>query len=94
MSGPRRLVSTRRRTDPAARERYDALWSALQGAATAAGAHAWRFVARGDPDLHLEFLEFAAGSDPRDLPEVHSLLARLGAEVGGAEVEEWDECRT
>jgi hypothetical protein len=93
VSAPRRLVSLRRRTDPAAGERYDALWSALQGAATAAGARAWRFVAQGDQGLHLEFLEFAEGSDPRALPEVAALLGRLDAEVGGAEVEEWDECR-
>jgi hypothetical protein len=93
VSAPRRLVSLRRRADPAAGERYDALWSELRGAATAAGAHAWRFVAHGDPGLHLEFLEFAEGADPREVPEVASLLARLHAEVGGAEGEEWDECR-
>lgn len=91
MSAPRRLVSLRRRTDPADRAQYDALWAGLQGAATAAGAHAWRFVACGDPGQSLEFLEFAQGADPRDLPEVATLLTRLDAEAGRAEAEEWTE---
>jgi hypothetical protein len=79
--------------DPAEHARYDALWSGVQTAATAAGAHAWRFVACGDPRQTLEFLEFPEGADPRDLPEVAALLARLDAEAGEAEVEEWDEYR-
>jgi hypothetical protein len=65
----------------------------VHGAATAAGAHAWRFAACGDPRQNLEFLEFAEGADPRDLPEVAVLLARLDADIGEAEVEEWDEYR-
>lgn len=91
MSAARRLVSLRRRTEAASRERYDALWTELASAAIASGAHAWRFVARDDPDLRLEFLEFADGSDPRDLPEVTSFLLRLDSEIGDAEVEEWNE---
>ena len=91
MSAPRRLVSLRRRADPADRARYDTLWSGLERAATEAGAHAWRFVACGDSDQNLEFLEFAEGADPRDLPEVATLLTRLDAEVGEAGAEEWKE---
>jgi hypothetical protein len=91
VSAARRLVSLRRRTEAAAREKYDALWAGLADAAIASGAHAWRFVARDDPDLRLEFLEFADGSDPRDLPEVTSFLLRLDSEIGDAEVEEWNE---
>jgi hypothetical protein len=91
VSAPRRLVSLRRRTDPAGRARYDTLWSGLRDAATAAGAHAWRFVACGDPDQNLEFLEFAQGADPRYLPEVAAFLTRLEAEAGGSEAEEWIE---
>lgn len=91
MSAARRLVSLRRRTEAASRERYGALWTGLASAAIASGAHAWRFVARDDPDLRLEFLEFADGSDPRDLPEVTSFLLRLDSEIGDAEVEEWNE---
>jgi hypothetical protein len=91
VSAARRLVSLRRRTEAASRERYGALWTGLASAAIASGAHAWRFVARDDPDLRLEFLEFADGSDPRDLPEVTSFLLRLDSEIGDAEVEEWNE---
>jgi hypothetical protein len=65
----------------------------VQAAATAAGAHAWRFSACGDPGHNLEFLEFAEGADPRDRPEVAALLSRLDAEIGEAQVEEWDEYR-
>jgi hypothetical protein len=92
VSAARRLVSLRRRTEAASRERYGALWTGLASAAIASGAHAWRFVARDDPDLRLEFLEFAESADPRAIAEVTSLLQRLDAEIGNAEAEEWDEC--
>lgn len=88
MSHARRLVSIRRRVPAPLRDRYDQAWDELARRVSAGGAHAWRFVAAEAPDLHVEFLEFAAGADPRHDPEVAAALRVLGA-VAAADAEEW-----
>ena len=88
---PRRLVSLRRLVSSPDLGRYEALWSSLQAAAVALGAHAWRFAARDEPSRYLEFLEFAEDADPRSRPDIGDLLARLNREIGAAELEEWVE---
>jgi hypothetical protein len=93
MNPERRLVSLRRRVEGDAQKRYRELWSALAEAVIATGAHAWGFVSTGDPQLHLEFLEFRAAADPRGEAPVRLLLERLDAEVSLAETEEWLEAR-
>jgi hypothetical protein len=89
---PRRLVSTRRSVPAARRAAYDALWTRVQAAASARDAHAWRFASAEREDLFLEFLEFAAGSDPRASPALSAPLARLEAEFAGGS-EEWTELK-
>lgn len=95
MSGrtERRLLSQRRRVEGGKNAAYDALWAELAARVVAEGSHAWRFVARDAPELHLEFLEFEATRDPRADPETRTLLSRLGAEIAEASVEEWLEDR-
>ena len=88
---PRRLLSLRRLVPSSALGRYEELWSALQSAAVALGAHAWRFAARDDPSRYLEFLEFAEDADPRSRADVGDLLSRLDREIGAGELEEWVE---
>lgn len=90
MTRRRRLVGTRREVPAGRAAAYDALWAEVQAAATGMGAHAWRFVAAADPERYLEFLEFAAASDPRRSPPLAGALARLEDEFAG-EAEEWDE---
>lgn len=90
MSGPRRLVSVRRRVSPAAREPYDFAWSEVARLARERGAHAWRFRQTGSDAEFLEFLEFAPGADPRGADEMALALRRLAA-LGNGEAEEWEE---
>ena len=89
----RRLLSVRRQVPIDRSQLYQALWTALATAATAGGAHAWRFVSSIDAECHLEFLEFGADSDPREAVEVRALIDRLEAEVGASTFEEWIEDR-
>jgi hypothetical protein len=89
----RRLVGLRRRVPSDRRAAYDAAWAAARDRAERRGAHAWRFVAAGSAELFLEFLEFAAESDPRDDPQLAAALRRLDRELGAADVEEWDELK-
>ena len=88
---PRRLVSLRRLVPSTDLAHYEDLWSSLQSAAVALGAHAWRFAARDDPSRYLEFLEFAEEADPRSRSDVGDFLTRLDREIGAAELEEWVE---
>lgn len=92
MSGraPRRLVSTRRAVAAAHHDAYTAAWAAVRSAAEARGAHAWRFRSVADPRVHLEFLEFSAGSDPRDDAACTARLRALDALAAG-EGAEWVE---
>jgi hypothetical protein len=90
MSRRRRLVGTRREVPAERRAEYDPLWAEVQAAATAMEAHAWRFVSAASPERFLEFLEFAATSDPRRAPPLADVLARLESAFAG-EAEEWDE---
>jgi hypothetical protein len=89
----RRLLSVRRQVPVDRSQSYQSLWTALAAAATAGGAHAWRFVSSIDAESHLEFLEFGAGADPREAGEVRMLIDRLEAEAGASTVEEWIEER-
>lgn len=89
----RRLLSLQRRVPPALTPAYRALRDELAACVTATGAHAWAFVSRDDPELHLEFLEFEATDDPRMHAEANRLLRRLEAEIGPCRVEEWLEDR-
>jgi hypothetical protein len=91
--GARHLVSQERRVEPASRVAYDAAWEALRGAATAAGAHAWRFRSTIHPERYLEFLEFAADRDPRQDAAVADPLLALDRDLGPAEPEEWEELK-
>jgi nitroreductase len=86
----RRLVSTRRKLTHVQADDYDAAWSALHAAATRHGAHAWRFASAAYPSLYLEFLEFAAGADPRSEPDVSRATNALDALAPG-QSDEWDE---
>lgn len=90
MSAERRLVSIRRRVPPPAREAYDFAWGEVARLARGQGAHAWRFVELAGESEFLEFLEFAAGRDPRADGEVAAALRRLGA-LGNGAAEEWEE---
>lgn len=94
----RRLVSIRRMVGLEApdRARYDALWSALHDAATARGAHAWRFESADDPGVFLEFLEFGPESDVRADPDALEAIRALHAGFGQPypipkTLEEWTE---
>lgn len=89
----RRLVSLRRQVPPGQEDHHRELWAALALEVTRGGAHAWHFVRRDEPALHLEFLEFEQGMDPREWPDVGDLLARLDEEIGPADAEEWLEPR-
>lgn len=89
----RRLLVIRRRIPAAAVDRYQELWSRLAEIAAASGFHAWRFVAPEDSAHRLEFLEYEAGSDPRDHAEASAVLQRLRDEVAPPRVEEWLEDR-
>jgi hypothetical protein len=71
--------------------RYDELWLALAADVREHGAHAWRFASAGDPALRLEFLEHAAGADPRERAAVAEILHRLDAEVAPAAAEAWED---
>jgi hypothetical protein len=86
----RRLVSLRREVPAGQLQHYAAAWRTLQSAVTETGAHAWRFVSAAYPGLHLEFLEFAAGADPRERAEIAGALAAL-ERLAAATTEEWDE---
>jgi hypothetical protein len=88
----RRLVSVRRVVLERDLDRYRTVWQELEQAVIAAGAHAWRFVSAADPSRFLEFIEFARGSDPRDLPAAAHALAELERLASGS-AEEWDESR-
>lgn len=95
---PRRLVSLRRQAPHERRSEYDASWGRLATAASAEGAHAWRFVSAERDELFLEFLEFAADRDPRVDTECSAALRTLHAlfptpPPAAAFVEEWVEIR-
>ncbi|HEV2132320.1 MAG TPA: hypothetical protein VGR27_14490 [Longimicrobiaceae bacterium] len=79
----RRLVATRRLVSPERRAEYDAAWVRLHTAATARGAHAWRFAAADRGDVYVEFLEFAAEHDPREDFEAGAALRTLEATFPG-----------
>lgn len=82
----RRLLVTRRSVDTEALAEYHRGWETLRLAATATGAHAWRFRS-GSKDF-IEFLEFRDQPDPRSSSEVARLLSVLdGISVGNTE--EW-----
>ena len=87
----RQLVSLVRTVAETAHAAYDSRWEDLRGAATALGAHAWRFHSTLHPERYLEFLEFAADGDPRGDATVAGLLLALDRDLGPAEVEEWEE---
>lgn len=89
----RRLVSQRRTVSPGESEAYATLWEALRFEVEAYSGHAWRFVSTIHPDSHLEFLEFAQGSDPRSRPAVSAALAALDALAAAGDCEEWEERR-
>ena len=89
----RHLVSQTRPVPISARAGYDALWERLREAATAAGAHAWRFQSTVHPDRYLEFLEFAAERDPRTDATVVAPLLALDRDLGPAGTEEWVELK-
>lgn len=89
----RRLLVIRRRVPEAAASRYLELWSELAALAAAAGFHAWRFVSPDDAAERLEFLEYEAGSDPRDTTGAGAVLHRLETEVAAPHLEEWLEDR-
>jgi hypothetical protein len=86
----RRLVSIRRRVGPGAIADYRRSWSAVREAVEARGAHAWAFSSAGDAAEMMEFLEFRAGSDPREDPRVAALLRELDRAHDGV-TEEWEE---
>lgn len=90
---PHRLLSIRRRVPGSARSAYLDAWARLRAAATAAGANAWLFHSPGDPELHLEFIEWSAAADPLARPAVATELAALHSAFAGEE-ERWDEVRT
>lgn len=88
----RRLVSTRRRVPAAEQGSYRTFWDALALRLGGAGARAWRFVSESDPELFVEFMEFASPTDPRDSPEVSDHLGRLERTWPGT-AEAWEEAR-
>jgi hypothetical protein len=69
------------------REYRDA-WATLRRAVEAAGGNAWRFRSAEQSERYIEFLEFRAGADPRQVPEVATALAVLDRRFPGR-VEEW-----
>ncbi len=73
----RRLMSIRRLVSPERREEYDAAWARLHAAATARGAHAWRFASVTHDDVYVEFLEFTPDQDPREDLEAGAALRAL-----------------
>lgn len=77
----RHLVSIRRLVPVARRAEYDAAWGRLHAAATALGAHAWRFASADhgdeDADVFLEFLEFGLDRDIRGDPDVVGAIKAL-----------------
>ena len=79
---PRHLISIRRLVPLEQRSDYDAAWARLHQAATATGAHAWRFVSAAEADLFLEFLEFAADSTLREDPAVIEAIRTLHEQFG------------
>jgi hypothetical protein len=87
----RRLVGQTRSVAAQDRAAYDARWEELRSAATALGAHAWRFLSTIHPERYLEFLEFAADRDPRLHATVAGPLLALDRDLGPAEAEEWEE---
>ena len=87
----RRLVGQIRTVAAPARAAYDARWEEVRGAATALGAHAWRFASTIHPERYLEFLEFAADRDPRHDASLAGPLLALDRDLGAAEAEEWEE---
>ena len=89
----RRLVGQTRTVAAAARAGYDAAWERVRAAATALGAHAWRFQSTIHPDRYLEFLEFAAERDPRRDATVAAPLLALDRDLGPAGAEEWVELK-
>ena len=95
----RRLVSIRRSVAPDRRDEYDMAWRLLHAAATARGAHAWRFRAASTPDLFLEFLEFGAEADLREDPAALAAIMALHESFGDPypaprTLEEWIEIPT
>lgn len=86
----RRLVSIRRRIGPDAIADYRRSWSAVRDAVEATGAHAWAFSSAARRGEMMEFLEFRAGSDPREDPRVAALLGELDRAHDGV-TEEWEE---
>lgn len=87
----RRLVGQIRMVPAQAGCAYEARWEELRAAATALGAHAWRFQSTIQPERYLEFLEFAADRDPRLDETVAGPLLALDRDLGPAEAEEWEE---
>ncbi len=73
------LTSTRRSAPPARQREYDAAWLRIQQIAATLDTRAWRFQAVNEPGLFLEFLEFAAGSDPRLEPALRDALRAMDA---------------
>jgi hypothetical protein len=87
----RRLLSTRRIVPLDRAQAYDPYWERLREAATAAGARAWRFRAAGEPELFLEFLEFAEDNKVLDHAPVASARDALEQALGPGTSEEWTE---
>lgn len=87
MSEARTLVSTDRAVKPARARGYDEAWAEVQARVRALGGKAWRFRSQADPCRHVEFLEFAANSDPRRDPDVEIALGRLDPFGAGSTVE-------
>jgi hypothetical protein len=78
------------------RAAYHEAWASLHAAATATGAHAWRFVSARTPGLFLEFLEFASDGGLREDPGTLAAIARLHEGFGDPypppdTLEEWNE---
>jgi hypothetical protein len=90
VSKARTLVSLRRELPAGEGAAYHAAWARLHAAATARGAHAWRFRSTERESLSLEFLEFAAEADVREDPEVRAALRAL-EDAAPAIIEEWTE---
>lgn len=87
----RRLVSLRRLVPAEQRAAYDAAWEEVRRCAVGQGAHAWRFASVSEAGVFLEFLEFAAESDPRLHADVLAALLHLDQATGRASCEEWLE---
>ena len=73
----RRLISIRRMVPAERREGYEGAWRDLHAAATAQGAHAWRFRSDEVEGLFLEFLEFGEDADIRGDMEVLNAIKAL-----------------